>query len=525
MPTDNHWYCLTGRSCTNETIVQGSGDEFDAYGYKSVAGVKTTITSQEAELYGAYAAQYAQLINVTYQGDCFGYKSCDNVQELIVDQATLQCDGSASCANVGSIYVRGYSYSYEVLCYGDFSCANSVFQDTQVIWGYGAYSLYNTYFNFSETRTNVSIWYSGSYSGVNSSVICNSNGVINCQINCDSNACDGVKLLCHPQIGNCSEFTLRCWSCHQDKLPSYYLYYSNNNTMIPFDIKNDSNSKDKHGIFKYYQISENRNVQCDSQSSYVYDDYNMSLNEAETQNPDDNSVICFRGYYTGIFDTISTLGDESDVVCSGQGSCYGAAINVNGYGSNVFCLGNNGCIYSTVINGTNDKNNTLYCGGKNSCRATDIYNFEHVYITGASACANCDIYGSRNVYFVNYEGGLSSTISSDGNGEMNVHFDGYGSGQSVYVECVMGATCNIYCLTNYACDSSTEVDCRKGTQCNVHCDEAMGCPIVYNTTDTPTFLPTPQPTRSPTTQPTEFGMCDVELVFVISLVYVIFKFF
>ena len=667
MPTDNHWYCLTGYSCTNETIVQGSGDNFYAYGYKSVAGVKTSIASQEARLYGAYAAQHAQLVNMTYKGECFGYKSCDNVKELIIDDATLQCDGSASCTNIGSInVVSGDSYTRNASCYGDFSCANSVFKDTQETWGYGAYSLYNTYFDFSESTRDVSIWYVGSYSGVNSTIICN-NGGINCQINCYSNACGGVKLWCNPQIGNCSEFTIRCWSCDEEKLPSSYSYYMNSGTMVPFDIKNNSNSKDKYGILQYFGSSENRNEKCDGQSSYVYDDYNMSLNENERENQYNDSVICLRGYYTGRSNAISTLGDESDIVCSGHESCYGTSMSVNGYGSNIFCLGNNACsdivplalyvnagiddasysytdssgrvwvsdvnyengglvsstsgaisvsgdydeviyqterfmlsdslaytfslingvynitlhfaeiyftssgqrifdiviqgttlsenfdIYDTVghdtaitftydhivvedgiltiqlsesvenpkisgieiipvdiasslINGRNNNNNTLYCGGKNSCQATRITNFEHLYVTGAFACAYCDIYGVRNVYLVTYQAGLSSMISSNGNGYMNVYLDGYGSGQSVYLECILGDVCNIYCLTNDACDNSTEVDCRFGTECNIHCDETMGCPIVYNTTDAPTFLPTTLPTALPTTSPTEYGV-------------------
>ena len=55
------------------------------YGYKSVSGVNTEITSQYPRLSGAYAAQNSELINVTdnFDGACDGYKSCDSVKTLI----------------------------------------------------------------------------------------------------------------------------------------------------------------------------------------------------------------------------------------------------------------------------------------------------------------------------------------------------------------------------------------------------------------------------------------------------------
>ena len=133
----------------------------------------------------------------------------------------------------------------------------------------------------------------------------------------------------------------------------------------------------------YYPYLENANTKCDDQKDehqvvvdiIMYDDYAMSLTAEERENDHNNSLICFRGHKTATSNSISRIGDESDIICCGHESCEYESITVSGYGSNIFRLGYLECYGCSLISGKQDNSNTLYYG-VNSCAEADIRNVE-----------------------------------------------------------------------------------------------------------------------------------------------------
>ena len=139
---------------------------------------------------------------------------------------------------------------------------------------------------------------------------------------------------------------------------------------------------------------------------------------------------------------------------------------------------------------------------------TIISNFGSLLISGGSGIVNkpgtingtnitslsySDVYKSTiervsNIYAPGYYAPYQSDIYSGGIGEMNVYFLGYQSGCKTSIICNGKDICNVYCLTDDACDEIGSFSCDADWDCTLNRIDGLTVSTISTTRPTTTTI-------------------------------------
>ena len=438
---------------------------------------------------------------------------CSFVSDMWSDRGThcsgaRSCSYSVMCSNIGSIN-----------CRGDQSCSNSYIYDTELVNGYGAYSLYEATINVSLKYVyNFSVNLYGYYSGYKLNIFCYNDEYNNCTVNCYHNGCFKTRIYCH-NADNCIVY------CDTNMNNSYCadIISLNNFGEHDYDYSDDYSSYDYSidGLFdKFWQWSITNDNSCDLVTSVSYDG---SMYDTSFYTKNDHGHICCRGDYScySLYTSVTVSMKDADIICSGDNSClspscvtyaeYVGYLRTNttmGNGS-IFCSGDTSCDGMDMK--TNTLNGMIYCGGRISCARTIIANANKLYCNGDWSCYNSTSYGVRNIYLLGSSNlnvdsrPYFQRIYSNGIGEMNVFIDGFESAKYSKIFCnVIGDICNVFCRAYESCDT-VSVICDYG-KCNIYCpksddDYNYTCVSYYRQYNITIFYITLPPTEHPTFLP------------------------
>ena len=219
--------CRDAFSCAHLNVTDTSTDTtgyIECAGYKSCYNA-TVIENKEPNgatimCHGSYSCENANSIKASNYStiSCYGLSSCTNIRKPFIStvNAYIDCYGELSCANS-----KFYTIDSEVHCKSDRSCKNSIFQRSKNNWFSGHLAGLNAVFlnnvsdieytyNGSGLGTDSTSYYQSYYyfegrdSGYNTTIYCNDNQI--CNIECHSNACNNLNLICN---GNCT-FNIDC---------------------------------------------------------------------------------------------------------------------------------------------------------------------------------------------------------------------------------------------------------------------------------------------------------------------------
>ena len=531
-------YCDEPFECANSTQT-GTFGSFYGRGYKSCYGILTSITGYwHANPWGAYACRYAQEILIEDIFYCDGICSCADITVggmTSTDGREMKCHGTLAC--FGSL-LNGAS-GLEITCNGEKSCMNTIINDGYDIYGNGAYSLENSIITGNgATNTELRVHLKGYLAGYNLTIYCES-GLVTCTINCYGNGCYNTYYNCDLSTNcviNCNETQNIYCPINMSSIDANISLSTDINSIYDLELVGlKTISKEfryDYDIVGLSDISDDRCSYSSNSSGFVFDNYytNSDGYIKNLSNSNENGNICCRGEIS-CYKSILSLnnGGSGDIVCSARNGCsYAAYINPNG--GNVYCMGEQACDSATRI----ENAATVYCGGEYGCRKTTIADCDNVICSGyVGGCYATQLYSISNIYFLaeNYDHVTASNVYSQGKGVINIYYMAYKAAQYMNVYCNgNNDTCNIYCLTNFACNNASFI-CENNSTCNIYCDIDNGIECgnsstiitninsstsypdaqinIYNITEiyysiptqTPTTIPTAIPTRIPTMIP------------------------
>eukprot|EP01084_Bolivina_argentea_P280803 480271_1 len=186
-------FCYNAYECVGTEWILSNQNIF-GYGYKSLSGINTSITTGGDWVFceGAFACSQISFIVSDDHIECKGSRSCANIggSSYIKARFTsrINCVGANACQNSN---ITSYS---EVGCYGDQSCINSNITSSAV-YASGSYSLYGSTVYISNT-----LRLEGYQSGYGATIKCISGNT--CNIYCFANGCQ-MTLIC-PENNNCN---------------------------------------------------------------------------------------------------------------------------------------------------------------------------------------------------------------------------------------------------------------------------------------------------------------------------------
>eukprot|EP01084_Bolivina_argentea_P148517 259631_1 len=464
-------FCVNAFECVGTEWVLSYNQRINGYGYKSLFGPNTSITSNynpsNVWCFAAFACAQISFINTQSGVYCAGSHAC--ALSYINAAKYVSCYGSNSCQYSNIIG------NETVECLGSQSCMDTNIS-TSNVYGKGAYSLHASFIDSQFViNDTLNAYFYGYQSGFGATVICRAGDM--CNIHCYNNGCEMLYVECE-ENSNCN------------------ILLNNNDSNITIPPITDVNEYD-YALYdiKYDTqiLSVSNNELCDNAPDFVYDNYNEHSGIIEI-NEQNTGPVCCRGF-SSCENTVSITFTDivSDiVVCSAYASCQDII----------------------MINTTKP----VFCEGEYSCTSTKINKANNVYCLGNYACGESEITKSTNVYCLGHGACYNTKIHSNGN-DINVYLFGQYSTTNIY--CDISDKCQIHCGGYQSC-YYTILHCNNNN-CFVDCNTDTHCPFGNYTigiyaahTDSPTTNPSQSPTLTA-------GMAIVWLYFCNLYTYIIYK--
>ena len=505
--------CNNKFSCVNETIVLSAseGGNINCYGFGSCAksiinNIGNSIDGRSTRCWGTRACQDALSFDGSVQRPTGlrAYLALGWAKNVIVD--TLECTAEASCHKVEK------ANSTEIDCGGFRACGGLNGYTNSNIFANGVLSLQNSIlYNPS------SVTFRGFFAGYNASIYCDYDN--RCQINCHSNGCENVNLIC----GNASDPNY-CTEKNSDNIFGVSCDETEGvvcpNGWGSSDINYTTNSSDYYSIlenmleiFTNYTISniDDEYVYSKDYSECIEDEnestggfnINISTTDIRTDTACEDASECAIDIITNATNIccsanqacrLATMESFDNLYCDGRRACYEATVTGMSNYSNMYLRGR-----ETFEDGTADNLNTIMVNGYEGLLDATVDNVNYIAIFGQRGVAGSTISKVRNIYSGGYRGLYNTDVESNGVGEMNVYILGH---QSVYegsggtITCSSGDTCKFYFMTyEIANDLESVID--------YQCDG--NCTFIYltNPTSSPTTIPTKLPSFEPTSTPSD----------------------
>ena len=330
-------YCKSPYECSNKTINGTENDEILLFGFKSNYGMGSSVNGGEVSVYGSNTAQYASSINAHLYLHCYGYKSCANVASLRSNDENLECLALGSCMTANIIF------SDFVPCFAEMSCAFAIINTTNSIRANGAFSLYSSIIDVTESPA-ATIFFSGYYSGYNTTIY-NRNSNVNdaTDIYCRGNGCYGTKLVCNCQNEmDCNNFNVYNCDSNYVACPNFVCDPYLNSSFVSI-------------VTNILDIGDELNNNCDDSANFFsYDNWHQTDGEIigiTSENSNDNDVCC-RGYVSCYQASMIVNRGYNNIVCNARSACrYASMIQITTTGTlngNIFCIGTYSCENSTI---------------------------------------------------------------------------------------------------------------------------------------------------------------------------------
>eukprot|EP01083_Nonionella_stella_P023758 65710_1 len=428
--------CDQTKSCIGQSL--NFTGRTGIYGYKAAFGPSTSYSGRGSIICGAsYSCHTMQyVIPTTINNEhstisCPASNSCSNT--TLANTSDLTCHGSDSCSfsNISGI-------NNGMQCHGYHSCANTYISNTPKIYARGAFSLYKSIIDATQS---ISIWLTGRLAGYGAQLTCRAGHT--CDIYCQGY--DSCYMFYTDCIGTCV--------IHSNLMTQRPINDTQFNK-IPINLTS-------HKLFDTEIMELNTDALC------VQEDWNF----------DDHG----EGYTQLTAVTTETI----SICCRGRGACLGSQ-NIEYQTStknNLICSGQDACRFSNMRN-----IDTVFCEGVRACREAPLRSIHSLYCTGSGSCKHSTMVNISYVICHAAESCMNASFSSGGS-DINIYLNGYMAGQNLTIHCNEDDTCTIYCKGYSSCGTPTW-----------NCEENAIC--IMTTSDAPTVHPTEHPIVQPTVQPT-----------------------
>lgn len=449
----DHW-CDDNLINDSSCVISETSTSIHCAGYRSCEGATILTTSASINCYGSYS--------------CYKSTAIENMKPLWSSSGNIRCYGLFSCANVlhMSAYNTIYCYAeqscfgsviftFELICTGDRSCANSQVFHNGSISLYGSLSGINSiFYSVGPVGSTFDYEIYGSYGAYNATIMCGSGH--ECDIECDGNSCQNLMVQCSDGSDNTCDISISCRYSQQTVVNGEcginYGYKTKSSwiSQLNFDFGSRINLPSLIDIS--ISTYENSVIPCD-----------MSLTNALNCNGRDDlsqtacllsrfdttrivAPICCTAYYgcnsqiqnTNITAVIPSsynynnshsysnynsslihLVKDTAIRCDGYFSCVGylnsiTASNSDGPGNIYFAgtsndpHGNADTVVVKTIIGYD-----IFCTGDDSCRYFDAKDASNVYCTGGYSCTDLFVYNiANNIYFYGYLSGESALMNN-----------------------------------------------------------------------------------------------------------------
>ena len=338
---------------------------------------------------------------------CYGYRSCQNCTQIAIsdDESPVICDGGMSCGfSVGidlddKLYCGGTRSCYhttiddindqlwchgtasclqsdmepddDVYCLADQSCKDTLIAGGDVMYGYGAYSMYNSIVD-SESTSDISVRLYGYMSGYNLTYICQSGAT--CALECAPDACLGTNFICNDGVSVCD--------VNVTQLIAF------GGSLNGVGLSGDGlNFTDITGI-DIAPIARDNDIICSSGNAGV----GVCENDASCEGSvsiDGYQTLCCSGN-DACRDATSIIVDN-DVICNGHSGCR--SIGMITAGDKVLCTASSACEESTILNAS-----MTICSGYEGCYLSTIMNVDKLICTGYQSCDFVKVFGVSLIY-------------------------------------------------------------------------------------------------------------------------------
>ena len=453
----------------NTTV--SAGRDVDIKSYKAVIGILTTINTKELISWASLGCFNVGAIDLSGpdSSNCRGDYSCSFSKNMNVG-GNLICYGAGSCSYSDYLHLTDHD---DINGVAAFSLGNSYVSGASHIYSQGAFALMNSIIDSGNLNRSIYVEFGGYLSGYNATFTCRNGD--SCIADCYGNGCFGMLVIKEDE-SNCSVLCDISQATYCPTIVNLTEIIANE-TEIENNLEND-----EYTPLWYAQIVdyiEEYDYKCNLNSSLRFDDYEWNSNVGgdgpvhspskiivENSTNNDLSFICCLSYRAcSSLTNLTHISTYGSVYCGGYQSCVLISIEAKASGSNVMCSGDWSCYYNTI---TTEGNVT--CSGYFGCRFGTIYNAHSLLCAGTYACDTMTVYGVSNIYLMGYSAwpngmeifsnSTDYNISQDYDDDeerqvLNVHMMSYLSGKNVEIYCHKRHTCNVYCYTIGACDSDT----------------------------------------------------------------------
>ena len=511
--------CMGFQSCKGAYNVD-IGSYFTCFGSQSCIDLNPAL--QEPGFARCYGLQscFGNIIHPSWYLYCYGEQSCMN-STIIFDKHLkysrgIMCYGLNSCSYSTFTIIDPLPFNNDSINNGQ----SSPLKLSMYVGG--ASGLHNSIINVINTTFNLYLYgyQSGDnltiHCGYNNN---NNNNNFPCVINCAANGCKNTIIYCY-NTPNATDLTgakicdINCDESSGINIDCPTVYYINNNDTNSID--DNSNNIDRYDIkrddwYNMNTILDDTISVCDV-LCIDYRDKNCN----DTKKLFNQGSVCCEAQYgcdlglliPSVNVNKDSKGNNSSLIvrCDGYQSCHNviniastASINSN-INTTIYCTSYYSCQKVTIylanntdidgnnsnINGINSgsgdsesknvKDNNvavLQCNGYESCDAASILLFEQdadIYCVGYRACQHATIERANdsnsnssinvNIFAFGQESVYVSRIETDGKGiVINLYFCGGYSAKFVTINCKENDICNIYCISNDACQDMRSLKC------------------------------------------------------------------
>lgn len=493
-------------------------------GYKS--GINSRfIPDRNVRAQGVYSGS---LSNITGKdnsvAECSSTLGC--AKDATIQSVSIKCRGVTSCFE-SNIHNPIKKETTTLSCNGESSCGNSDIFGYKTVIGYGAYSLAHSRIKSRFTESQLQVILIGLNAGYGLTVECLFG--MNCDIICYGNACVNLTLIC---LGGCTYY-IDCSNTEAKYCPTFdnntKSAFMATETELVTIYKDNNDSERLTTLGEVYgfrddafmaDFSMNRDVLCGSVANTTNDSMSVIIDDTDSylQNRIKPAVV-YQSYYVGdvciraykgsykahgisiynsnssnVFDTSINginvlcsaaescsgikngtrgieLSENSDLYCSGDGSCQNSVINGVPGANTIHCGGTTACKNSSITNGS-----TVYCSGGQSCADSVIKGVNNVYSLGADSIANAVIYSPTAATAGNATVASSRRLADEYSSVLNIYMYGVTYAYvSMDIFCLEGDTCTIECIFNTSCNG---INMYCDGNCTVVCDDDYNCPDV-----------------------------------------------
>lgn len=556
------FHCLLCCIYTVQIVIYGEKECFEAY---SCANETIIANTQDLECFGK--ASCINSPNITsigfsassgFQGGCQGLRSCQNAksytnlagdqdidgflalswsQSIDTQSSVFECEGEASCYNVGTIH------SDICTCKGFRSCDNVNTIKSSTITTKGVLSLhnsnlynrnYNSYENATNTILNVTM--KGFFAGYNASVYCG-NGAT-CEVHCHDNACENLNYFCDKNEHESTDCNVTCDAKNGVVCPNGWKdgVFINNSMVeqdwLDYNSKNsysgDNDNYDSNLFRLFVNICNILFGNEEMVANYCFREYTKVTENSDdcgnltNVNPKyicDDSEICQNNFYNLTSNLNFTGGNNTNTLCcNGYRSCASTSIVVKydsysysysgtsydfdydtkksiyingGYGcrfckmqvnceTDIWCRSHYGCRSSSInqenstLTITQRSFNKLLCTGAISCHNAAIRYGKYLACLAETSCTNVDVIGVRYIFAAGMWSFQWTSVVSGGK-DVDIFILGFEAATGLNLYCQGNDTCNVYCINYDSCYSLSG----GGDKFNMHCADEDRCNIIF----------------------------------------------